>query len=296
MEPTDEGNHATNPPSEDEIHHHCKRQSKCIAISPWGVLSQERFSYPVQLPRARPSEVCNSWLPLTCTLAVRGSFWFYEIKSVGESSLVNKNYRCGRKGSYLLLSILVTAPIETPMEPFFIFCFFLFFWIVPLNDSFFVCSSIFPMRFFLKIGGNHYDQSFLRKVLERFRSKERRKKLWRLERSGRMDIWTDAATIQECDVFPNTCKMRTDSCEWTMGNRIYPIIQRSELLDPSDWKFKWNYLFWWEKNKWTAPLEQSSAGVVGLLRWKKIESKAYFCGMIIWLKIYLLKNSVDLFE
>ena len=38
MEPTDEGKHATNPPSEDEIHHHCKRQSKCIAISPWGGL------------------------------------------------------------------------------------------------------------------------------------------------------------------------------------------------------------------------------------------------------------------
>ena len=36
MEPIDEENHVTNPPSEDEIHHHCKRQPTRIAISPWG--------------------------------------------------------------------------------------------------------------------------------------------------------------------------------------------------------------------------------------------------------------------
>ncbi|NSJ77505.1 hypothetical protein HFM87_15830 [Blautia producta] len=36
MEPTDEGNHVTNPPSEDEIYHLCKRQPTRLAVSPWG--------------------------------------------------------------------------------------------------------------------------------------------------------------------------------------------------------------------------------------------------------------------
>lgn len=75
MEPTDEGNHATNPPSEDEIHSLRKKTVYKNSTIPEGkVFSPKRFSYPVQLSRARPGEVCNSWLPLTCTLAVRGSF------------------------------------------------------------------------------------------------------------------------------------------------------------------------------------------------------------------------------
>lgn len=190
MEPTDEGNHATNPPSEDEIHHHCKRQSKCIAISPWGVLSQERFSYPVQLPRARPSEVCNSWLPLTCTLAVRGSFWFYEIKSVGESSLVNKNYRCGRKGSYLLLSILVTAPIETPMEPFFIFCFFLFFLNRSIERFFFCLFFHIPNEIFFKNRRKSLWSEFFTKSIGTIsfeRAKKKALKTWKKWKNGYLD-------------------------------------------------------------------------------------------------------------
>jgi len=42
MEPTDEGNHATNPPSEDEIHPFCKRQPTRIAISQRGSFLPER--------------------------------------------------------------------------------------------------------------------------------------------------------------------------------------------------------------------------------------------------------------
>ena len=75
MEPTDEGNHATNPPSEDEIHPLCKKAAYKNSTIPEGkVFSPKGFSYSVQLSRARPGEVCNSWLPLTCILAVRGSF------------------------------------------------------------------------------------------------------------------------------------------------------------------------------------------------------------------------------
>ena len=69
MEPTDEGNHARMKSILSE-----ERQPVSIATSPWGGTSPERFSYTVQLSKARPGEVCNSWLPLTCILAVRGSF------------------------------------------------------------------------------------------------------------------------------------------------------------------------------------------------------------------------------
>lgn len=51
-----------------------ERQPVSIATSPWGGTSPERFSYTVQLSKARPGEACNSWLPLPCILAVRGSF------------------------------------------------------------------------------------------------------------------------------------------------------------------------------------------------------------------------------